>query len=100
MAPVDEEIGRAEQPIPAPAVPEAAAALRPEETHGMRLEREARDLAAAWQRTRQLGQPLGEGGLEWQQRRRHAKMVESAWRTGVGHEGSDVASKTRAPETR
>ena len=29
----------------------------------MRLEGEARDLAADWQRTRQLGQPLGEGGL-------------------------------------
>ena len=38
------------------------------ETEGMRLEREARDLAAAWQSSRQLGQPLGEGGLEWQQR--------------------------------
>ena len=33
------------------------------ETQGMRLEREARDLAAAWQSSRQLGQPLGEGGL-------------------------------------
>ena len=42
---------------------EAEAALRPEETQGMRLERQARDLAADWQRTRQLGQPLGEGGL-------------------------------------
>ena len=49
-APVDEEIGR-------------GAAPRPEETQGMRLEREAHDLAADWQRTRQLGQPLGEGGL-------------------------------------
>ena len=29
----------------------------------MRFEREARDLAANWQSTRQLGQPLGEGGL-------------------------------------
>ena len=28
----------------------------------MRLEREARDLAAVWQSSRQLGQPLGEGG--------------------------------------
>ena len=91
---------------PAPAAPEAEAAPRPEETQGMRLEQEARDLAAAWQSSRQLGQPLGEGGLEWQQRRRHAKPVEGAWRTGVGHDGSDVAStrprrgKTRAPETR
>ena len=40
-----------------------AAAPRPEETQGMRLEREARDFAAAWQRSRQLGRPLGEGGL-------------------------------------
>ena len=29
----------------------------------MRLGRDARDLAAAWQSSRQLGQPLGEGGL-------------------------------------
>ena len=29
----------------------------------MRLEGEARDIAAAWQSSRQLGQPLGEGGL-------------------------------------
>ena len=67
MARVDEEIGGAEQPIPAPAAPRAAAAPRPEETQGMRLEREARDFAADWKRTRHLGQPLGEGGLEWQQ---------------------------------
>ena len=46
VAPVDEEIGRAEQPNPAPVAPEATAALRPRETQGMRLEREARDLAA------------------------------------------------------
>ena len=63
VAPVDEEIGRTEQPIPAPAAPEAAAAPRPEETQGVRLEGEARDIAADWQRTIQLGQPLGEGGL-------------------------------------
>ena len=62
-APVDEEMGRAEQPVPAPAAPEAAAAPGPEETQGMRLEREACDFAANWQSTRQLGQPLGEGGL-------------------------------------
>ena len=66
VATVDEEIDRAEQPVPAPAAPEAAVAPRPEETQGMRLEREARYLAANWQSTRQLGQPLGEGGLEWQ----------------------------------
>ena len=42
VAPVDEEIGKPEQPIPAPAVPEAAAALRPEETQGMRLEQSTR----------------------------------------------------------
>ena len=52
-----------EQKHPPPAAPEAAAVPRPEETQGMRLEREARDLAAAWQSLRQLGQPLGEGGL-------------------------------------
>ena len=46
--------GRGEQPIPAPAAPEAEAAPRSEETQGMRLEREARDLAADLQRTRQL----------------------------------------------
>ena len=63
VAPADEEIGRGEAPNPPPAAPEAAAAPRPEETQGMRLEREARDLAAAWQSSRQLGQPLGEGGL-------------------------------------
>ena len=62
-APVDEEIDRAEQPVPALAAREAAVAPRPEETQGMRLEREARDFAANWQSTRQLGQPLGEGGL-------------------------------------
>ena len=61
VAPVDEEMGRAEQPIPAPAAKEAEAAPRAEETQGMRLEREARDLAASWERSRQLGQPLGEG---------------------------------------
>ena len=63
VAPVDDEIGRAEQPIPAPAAPEAAAAPRPEETQDMQFEREARDLAADWKRTRRLGRPLGEGGL-------------------------------------
>ena len=62
VAPVEEEIGRAEQPNPAPAAQEAEAAPRPEETQGMRLEREARDLAATWQSSRRLGQPLGEGG--------------------------------------
>ena len=62
-APVDEEIDRAEQPLSAPAAPEFAAAPRPEETQGMRLEREARDLAANLQSSRQLGQPLGEEGL-------------------------------------
>ena len=63
VALVDDEIGRAEQPNPAPAAQEAEAAPMPEETQGMRLEREARDLAAAWQSSRQLGQPIGEGGL-------------------------------------
>ena len=43
VAPVDEEIDRAESRIAAPAAPEAAAAPGPEETQGMRLEREARD---------------------------------------------------------
>ena len=61
VAPVDEEIDRAEHPVPAPVAPEAAAAPGPEETQGMRLEREARDFAANWQSTGQLGQPLGEG---------------------------------------
>ena len=56
----DEEIGRAEQPNPAPAAQEAPG---PEETQGMRLEREARDLAAAWQSSRQSEQLLSEGGL-------------------------------------
>ena len=37
---VDEEISRAEAPNPPQAAPEAAAAPRPEETQGMRLERE------------------------------------------------------------
>ena len=41
VALVDEEIGRGEQPVPAPAAREAVAAPRPEETQGMRLEREA-----------------------------------------------------------
>ena len=63
VAQVDEEIDRAEQPVPALAAPETVAALRPEETQGVRLEREARDLAANCQSTRQLGQPPGEGGL-------------------------------------
>ena len=63
VAPVDEEIGRAEAPIPPTAAPEVAAAPRAEETQGVRLEREARDLAAVWQSSRQFGQPLGEGGL-------------------------------------
>ena len=49
VAPVDEEIGGAEAPDPPPAAPEAAAAPRPEEAQGMRLELESRDLAAAWQ---------------------------------------------------
>ena len=57
-APVDEEIDTEKQPVPALAPPEAAAA-GPEETQGLRLEREARDFAANWQ-SRQLGQPLGE----------------------------------------
>ena len=63
VASVDEKIGRAEAPNTALAAPEAVAAPRPEETQGMRLEREGRDFVAAWQRSRQLGQPLGEGGL-------------------------------------
>ena len=63
VAPVDEEIGREEAPNAPQAAPEAPAAPRPEETQGIRLEREARDLAAAWQSSRQLGQPLGEGAL-------------------------------------
>ena len=63
VAPVEEDICRAKQPNPAPAAQEAEAAPRPEETQGMRLERETRDLAASWQSSRQLGQPLGEGRL-------------------------------------
>ena len=47
VAPVEEEIDRAEQPNPAPATQEAEAAPRPEETEGMWLEREARDLAGS-----------------------------------------------------
>ena len=57
VALVDEEIGIS--------APEAAAAPRSEETQGMRLEREARDLAAAWHSSRQLGQPKEDS--EWQQ---------------------------------
>ena len=60
VAPVDEEIGRGEAPNPPPAASEAPAAPRPEETQGMRLEREARDLAAVWQSSRQLRQRPGE----------------------------------------
>ena len=63
MAPVDEEVGRQEAPNPPLAAPEAPAAPRAEETQRRRLKREARDLAAAWQNSRQLGQPLGESGL-------------------------------------
>ena len=63
VAPVEEEIGRAEQPNPAPAAQKAEAAPRAAETRGMRLDREAPDLAAAWQSSRQLRQPLGDGGL-------------------------------------
>ena len=73
----------------------------------MRLEREARDPAANWQSARQLGQPLGEGGLSSGSNVEDMlKPVEGAWRTRVGHEGSDVAStrpcrsKARTPETR
>ena len=43
--------------------PESATTPRPEEPRGMRLEREDRDLAAVWQSSRHLGQPLDEGGL-------------------------------------
>ena len=82
VAPAGEEIGRAEQPNRAPAAQEAAAAPRPEETQDMRFEREARDLAASWQSSR------------WEDSRAAAKLkpVEGAWRTGVVHEGSGVAS--------
>ena len=62
-APLDEEMGREAEPNLPPAAPEALAAPRAEQTQGMRLEREARDLAAAWQSSRQFGRPLGEGGL-------------------------------------
>ena len=41
VAPVEEDIGRAVQPNPAPAAQEAEAAPRPEETQGTRLERKA-----------------------------------------------------------
>ena len=58
VAPVGEEDENEEEPDPLPLV-----APGPEETQGTRLEREARDLAEAWQSSRQLGQPLGEGGL-------------------------------------
>ena len=51
VAPVDEAIGRAEQPVPAPAAQEAAAPPRPKETQGMRdeawLADRARELAEA-----------------------------------------------------
>ena len=60
VAPVDEETGRGEAPNPPPAAPEAPAALRQEEIRGLRLEREAPDLAAAWQSSRRT--------FEWQQR--------------------------------
>ena len=52
VAPVDEEIGRAEQPNRAPAAQEAAAVPGPEETQGVRLEREATDFAANCGRVR------------------------------------------------
>ena len=70
VARVDEEDEHEEEPDPLP-----PAAPGPEETQGMRLEREARDLAAAWQSTRQLGQPLGEGGLT------SGSNVDSVWGT-------------------
>ena len=64
VAPVDEDIGKAEAPNLAPTAPEAAAAPRPEETRGMRLEREARDLAEL----ATVGTSTGRRGtLEWQQ---------------------------------
>ena len=59
VALVDEEIDKKEQPIPAPAPPEAAAAPVPEETQAMRPSEKPVTL----QQTRQLGQPLGEGRL-------------------------------------
>ena len=83
MAPVEDEIGTAEQSNSAPAAQEAEAAPRPEETQGMRLEQEARDLAATWQSSRHVGQPLGEDSSD-SNVGRHAKPVEGAWRTGVG----------------
>ena len=57
VAPVDEEDENEGELGPFPPVAPG------EETRGMRHEREARYLAAAWQSSRQLGQPLGEGGL-------------------------------------
>ena len=48
VAPVDERIGREEEPNAPLAEPEAPAAPRAVETQGMRLQRKARDLAAAW----------------------------------------------------
>ena len=69
VAPADEEIGRAEAPNPAPAAPEAAAAPRPEETQGMRLEREARDLDSSLAELATVGTTARRGRtLEWQQR--------------------------------
>ena len=52
---VDQEIDRGE-----PNLPPAPVA---EETPGIGLESEARELAGAWQSSRQLRQPFGEGGL-------------------------------------
>ena len=97
--PADEDIGRAEAPN---SPPQEAAAARGQ---GMRLEREARDLAAAWQSSRHLGQPLGEGRLLSGSNVELRNMLKALGAPGVGHEGSAVAStrvrrgKTRAPET-
>ena len=90
VAPADKEIGRGVAPDPHPAALEAAAAPRPEETQGVRLEREARDLAAVWQSSRQLGQPLGEGGLS----------SGSNLSAHVGHEGSHVPRLVHAEARR
>ena len=102
VAPVDEEIGRAEQPNPASSSTGSCG--------GTEASRDSRHAARARSprpcsslaELATVGTTTRRGrALEWQQRRRHAKPVEGAWRTGVGHEGSGVASTrpTRAPES-
>ena len=56
---------------------------RPEESQGMRLEREARDFAAAWQSSRQLGQTT-------RRRRTRAAATLKTYETGLKTLGASV----------